>query len=96
MKCDESGATGESDLLKKSTYAECLEEKKGLKEGERLKRDCFLLSGAKVEDGVGEYVVISVGPNSFNGRIMMSESGRSGGKRNILRSCTDDLVVAIA
>jgi len=71
VRCDESGATGESDAIKKFSYDECMEEKQGLKEGERAKKDCFLISGAKVLEGVGEYVVISVGTNSFNGRIMM-------------------------
>ena len=33
--------------------------------------DCFIVSGSKVLEGVGSYVVISVGTNSFNGRIMM-------------------------
>ncbi|KAK4688429.1 P-type Ca2+ transporter type 2C, partial [Tremellales sp. Uapishka_1] len=75
VRCDESGATGESDAIKKFTYDECIEERDGLKEGQRAKRDCFLVSGAKVLEGVGEYVVISVGPMSFNGRIMMAMRG---------------------
>jgi Ca2+-transporting ATPase len=33
--------------------------------------DCFVVSGSKVLEGVGSYVVISVGTKSFNGRIMM-------------------------
>jgi Ca2+-transporting ATPase len=36
--------------------------------------DCFVVSGSKVVEGVGSYVVISVGPKSFNGRIMMGSS----------------------
>jgi Ca2+-transporting ATPase len=73
VKCDESGATGESDLIKKATYAECIEERNSLAEGKTAKRDCFLISGAKVTEGVGEYVVIAVGQKSFNGRLMMGE-----------------------
>ncbi|KAI9449869.1 calcium-translocating P-type ATPase [Lactarius psammicola] len=34
--------------------------------------DCFIVSGSKVLEGVGSYVVISVGTKSFNGRIMMA------------------------
>jgi Ca2+-transporting ATPase len=64
IKCDESGATGESDAIKKVTYEEVLKEKGG-------KKDCFLLSGSKVQEGVGTYVVIAVGERSFNGRILM-------------------------
>ncbi len=33
--------------------------------------DCFIVSGSKVLEGVGSYVVISVGTESFSGRIMM-------------------------
>ena len=36
--------------------------------------DCFMVSGSKVVEGVGSYVVISVGTKSFNGRIMMGSS----------------------
>ncbi|KAF8440336.1 Ca-transporting ATPase [Boletus edulis BED1] len=32
--------------------------------------DCFIVSGSKVLEGVGQYVVIAVGVKSFNGRIM--------------------------
>ena len=33
--------------------------------------DCFIVSGSEVLEGVGSYIVISVGTKSFNGRIMM-------------------------
>lgn len=36
--------------------------------------DCFIISGSKVLEGVGQYVVVAVGTKSFNGRIMMGES----------------------
>jgi P-type Ca2+ transporter type 2C len=64
IKCDESGATGESDAIKKVVYEEVLRDKDG-------KKDCFLLSGSKVQEGVGTYAVIAVGERSFNGRILM-------------------------
>lgn len=35
--------------------------------------DCFIISGSKVLEGVGQYVVVAVGMKSFNGRIMMGE-----------------------
>jgi Ca2+-transporting ATPase len=75
VKCDESGATGESDLIKKFPYEDCIAERDNLEPGKKAKKDCFLLSGAKVTEGVGEYVVISVGTTSFNGRLMMSLRG---------------------
>lgn len=36
--------------------------------------DCFVVSGSKVLEGYGSYVVIAVGTKSFNGRIMMGAS----------------------
>ena len=70
VRCDESGATGESDAIHKASYEECKAEKD---QGKLSKKDCFVLSGAKVIEGVGEYVVVAIGPKSFNGRIMMGE-----------------------
>lgn len=57
MACDESSATGESDTMKKNT------EEKG---------DCFILSGSKVLEGVGQALVMAVGENSYFGKTMMS------------------------
>ena len=70
VRCDESGATGESDAIKKVTPDEALEDWKVNKE---TKKDPFIISGAKVLEGVGQYVVIAIGPKSFNGRIMMGK-----------------------
>ncbi|KAJ2164489.1 plasma membrane calcium, partial [Coemansia sp. RSA 353] len=58
MTCDESSATGESDAVKKGTTDEG--------------RDPFVLSGAKVLEGVGSMVVVAVGTRSFYGKIMMA------------------------
>ncbi|GAA6058965.1 hypothetical protein JCM10212_001675 [Sporobolomyces blumeae] len=70
VRCDESGATGESDAVRKAPLDEIREG------GEAYKKvDCFLISGSKVIEGVGRYVVTSVGRNSFHGRIMMSLQG---------------------
>ncbi|KAG2147638.1 hypothetical protein DEU56DRAFT_730809 [Suillus clintonianus] len=83
VKCDESAATGESDAIKKASYADCLALKQALNgvraEGGALggehvsaHTDCFVVSGSKVLEGVGSYVVVAVGTKSFNGRIMMA------------------------
>lgn len=69
VKCDESGATGESDTIKKASYEECLRLQTG------AHTDCFIISGSKVLEGVGSYIVIAVGPRSFNGRIMLALRG---------------------
>ena len=74
VRCDESGATGESDAIKKVSYDECIAERDGLEAGGKRKLDCFMVSGGKVLEGVGSYVVISSGTNTFNGRIMMGMS----------------------
>ncbi|RKP37646.1 PMCA-type calcium-translocating P-type ATPase [Dimargaris cristalligena] len=58
LVCDESSATGESDAIKKGTVDSGM--------------DCFVLSGAKVMEGVGRVVVIAVGPRSFYGKMMMA------------------------
>lgn len=64
VRCDESGATGESDAVRKAPF----EELNGTEKG---KVDAFLLSGSKVLEGVGSYVAVNVGQNSFHGKIMM-------------------------
>ena len=84
VRCDESGATGESDAIKKVSYDECLalrqtDEQEGTARGDTLTHiyghtDCFIISGSKVLEGVGSYVVVAVGQKSFNGRIMMGQS----------------------
>ena len=71
VKCDESSATGESDSLKKTGGAQV---SRLLEEGHTNHKDLdpFIISGAKVLEGVGTYVVTSVGVNSSFGKIMMS------------------------
>ena len=80
IRCDESGATGESDPIKKVSYEECITlREQARREGADVHAfdtpnahtDCFLISGSKVLEGYGKYVVIAVGQKSFNGRIMM-------------------------
>ncbi|KAJ6544760.1 calcium-transporting ATPase [Mycena vulgaris] len=72
VKCDESGATGESDAIKKLSYDDCI-ALRGTDGGAHT--DCFVISGSKVLEGVGKYVVVAVGTKSFNGRIMMALRG---------------------
>ena len=80
VRCDESGATGESDAIKKVGYDDCISLREHAKqEGTHVHAfdaahthtDCFIVSGSKVLEGYGKYVVIAVGEKSFNGRIMM-------------------------
>ncbi|KAF7553258.1 hypothetical protein G7Z17_g3782 [Cylindrodendrum hubeiense] len=72
VKCDESSATGESDLLKKVPAAEVFQaiQKLDAKDAEKL--DPFIISGSKVNEGTGKFIVTAVGVNSSYGRISMS------------------------
>ncbi|KAF2103115.1 plasma membrane calcium-transporting ATPase 3 [Rhizodiscina lignyota] len=70
VKCDESSATGESDLLRKTPADEvydAIDKHMDLK-----KMDPFILSGAKVSEGVGSFLVTSTGIHSSYGKTMMS------------------------
>ena len=67
---DELGTTGESDVIKKLLFKDCVEVmKKG--GGGLAHTDCFMVSGSKVLKGVRRYIVIAVRMKSFNGQIMM-------------------------
>ncbi|KAF2026422.1 calcium transporting P-type ATPase-like protein [Setomelanomma holmii] len=70
IKCDESSATGESDLLKKMAADEAF---KAIERHDNLKKvDPFILSGAKVSEGVGTFLVTATGIHSSYGKTMMS------------------------
>ncbi|KAL8735441.1 MAG: hypothetical protein Q9181_002839 [Wetmoreana brouardii] len=69
VRCDESSATGESDAMKKTGGAEVWQR---MVDGTATsKLDPFIISGSKVLEGVGTYLVTSVGVNSSYGKIMM-------------------------
>ncbi|KAJ4008150.1 plasma membrane calcium [Fusarium irregulare] len=72
VKCDESSATGESDLLRKTPAAEVFDtmQKPDAKGVEKL--DPFIISGSKVNEGNGTFLVTAVGVNSSYGRISMA------------------------
>ncbi|OQO08424.1 hypothetical protein B0A48_06294 [Cryoendolithus antarcticus] len=71
VKCDESSATAESDALRKTPGDQVM---RMLAEGhtELKQMDPFIISGSKVLEGVGTYLVTSVGVNSSFGKIMMA------------------------
>ena len=70
ISCDESSATGESDILKK-TAAETVS--KAIENHESLhKLDPFLISGSQVTEGVGTFLATSTGINSSHGKTMLS------------------------
>ncbi len=92
LRCDESSATGESDAIKKMPahqvmkVLECGGSMKGL--------DPFIISGAKVLEGVGTFMSTSVGVRSSFGKIMMSV--RTDIEETPLQKKLERLAVAIA
>ncbi|KAK3311723.1 uncharacterized protein B0T15DRAFT_549457 [Chaetomium strumarium] len=71
VSCDESSATGESDVVKKMP-ADVVSQHFLQRDVNERKLDPFLLSGARVLDGVGKFLVTAVGPHSSLGRTMMA------------------------
>ena len=70
IKCDESQATGESDLIKKRTADEVFD---AIENHENLKKmDPFIQSGARVMEGVGTFLVTATGVNSTYGKTLVS------------------------
>ncbi|KAI8932108.1 hypothetical protein NX059_010993 [Plenodomus lindquistii] len=71
VKCDESSATGESDQMKKTNGEQVL---RLLERGHNDSKDLdpFIISGSKVLEGVGTYLITSVGIHSSYGRILMA------------------------
>lgn len=72
--CDESVSTGESEAISKYSCETVM----GF-DSERdhvhgiTQKDCFLISGSKVQEGIGKYVIVAVGQKSSNGRLMIGE-----------------------
>jgi Ca2+-transporting ATPase len=71
LRCDESSATGKSDLIRKMPAREAYDAIEQ-RETPFLKINPFLVSGARVMEGVGTCLVTAVGTYSTFGRTMMS------------------------
>ncbi|KAI5294819.1 hypothetical protein KEM52_003099 [Ascosphaera acerosa] len=70
VKCDESSATGESDIIYKTPAEEVYQ---AIKDRNSLRKlDPFILSGGKVAEGVGKFLVTATGTKSTYGRMLMS------------------------
>lgn len=80
LKVDESDATGESDAISKKALNETGNKRSNEgqskdasdENGDDEESDAFLLSGSKILEGSGNYLVLAVGTSSFQGRIFMS------------------------
>lgn len=70
LRCDESSATGESDIIRKMPADEVYQSIQENRATRKL--DPFILSGGKVSEGVGTFLVTSTGVNSSYGKILMS------------------------
>ena len=70
VRCDESSLTGESDAQKKTGGLEVWD--RIMEETATSKLDPFIISGSKVLEGVGTYLVTSVGVNISYGKFMPS------------------------
>ncbi|KAF9870871.1 calcium-translocating P-type ATPase [Colletotrichum karsti] len=93
VKCDESSATGESDVLKK-TGGDQVMKLLNTKHNNLDDLDPFIISGSKVLEGIGTYVCTSVGVHSSFGKIMMSV--RYDVEATPLQKKLEGLAVAIA
>ncbi|KAH6951270.1 calcium-translocating P-type ATPase [Ilyonectria sp. MPI-CAGE-AT-0026] len=92
LKCDESSATGESDALKKTGGEQVF---RALESGQPINDlDPFIISGAKVLEGMGTFLCTSVGVNSSFGKIMMSV--RTEAEATPLQKKLEGLALAIA
>ncbi|KAL2130649.1 hypothetical protein VTI74DRAFT_6112 [Chaetomium olivicolor] len=70
VKCDESQATGESDIIRKKPADEVFA---AIENHENLKKmDPFIQSGSRVMEGAGTFMVTSTGIHSSYGKTMMA------------------------
>lgn len=70
LKCDESSATGESDLIRKHPGDDVYTAMDSHQSLSKL--DPFIISGGKVTEGIGTFLVTAVGVHSAYGKTMMS------------------------
>lgn len=94
VKCDESSATGESDQMLKTGAHDVIKQMDTIDKAKLHKLDPFIISGSKVLEGTGTFVVTSVGVHSSFGKIMMAL--REDSTATPLQMKLNDLAEAIA
>jgi Ca2+-transporting ATPase len=72
VKCDESSTTGESELIPKRPGEEVFRILLELGQEDLCQMDPFIISGTKVAQGIGTFLVTATGVNSSHGKILMS------------------------
>lgn len=71
IKADEAALTGESANVRKTPAADVFANLHG--QAPTTKGlDSFMISGSKILEGTGSYIVTSVGSNSFHGKMLLS------------------------
>jgi P-type Ca2+ transporter type 2C len=70
VKCDESSETGESKLLRKHPGDEVYQAIQEQRDPQKM--DPFIISGTKVAEGLGTFLVTATGVNSTYGKILIS------------------------
>ncbi|OTB03628.1 hypothetical protein M426DRAFT_173820 [Hypoxylon sp. CI-4A] len=70
VKCDESQATGESDVIRKKPAEDVFAAIENSEDTRKL--DPFIQSGGRVMEGVGTFLATSTGIHSSYGKTMMS------------------------
>jgi P-type Ca2+ transporter type 2C len=70
VQCDESSVTGESDQKRKTAGDEVMAQ---IEAGASVsKLDPFIISGSKVLEGAGTYLVTGVGVHSIYGKLIVA------------------------
>lgn len=72
VKCDESLVTGESDPIRKYPADQVFQAIQSQNYKDLHKLDPFIMSGSKVTEGVGTFLVTATGTNSSYGRFLES------------------------
>ncbi|KAK9233947.1 hypothetical protein V1525DRAFT_107064 [Lipomyces kononenkoae] len=100
VRCDESAATGESNALKKVPGRDAVAalERVGASMSfkELEKADPIVLSGSKVLEGYGTFLVTAVGRNSAYGKTMMDLRSDEGNEVTPLQSKLNAIAEVIA
>lgn len=71
IKADEAALTGESDNVRKLPAQQVIDKLDGQAPSTKG-MDAFMISGSKILEGTGSYLVTSVGTNSFHGKMLLS------------------------
>ena len=70
IRCDESSVTGESDQKKKVPGSEVINQMRAAVSANKI--DPFIISGSKVLEGTGTYLVTGVGLHSSYGKLIVA------------------------